>query len=272
VRFPGGAALKTDPEQQRLLKRAEQCVEDGRLDLAAVLWQKVLDEAGDTLMTRDGRVYTSLSEEVERTLAKLPPLALQTYRVSADGEAQAILAAAARIRKRKPCPRLCDASSSARGDDAAYRLACIALDRHDFVGASRLLTRVLENHPDPSIPKADLWLRLAVASARMTDKQTAQQSLEQLATATGPRPTSDIVDLIIQDVQEAALATNVATAAAKDWHMELGNPSHGPHDQPARAATSRTLSELWVQEYPRPGRPEQPEYGLGRHDAGGRGL
>src|SRR5687768_5288747 len=45
--LPGGAALKTDPEQQRLLKRAEQCVEDGRLDLAAVLWQKVLDEAGD---------------------------------------------------------------------------------------------------------------------------------------------------------------------------------------------------------------------------------
>src|SRR5262245_51584434 len=43
--FPGGAALKTDAEQARLLKRAEQCVEDGRLDLAAVLWQKVLDEA-----------------------------------------------------------------------------------------------------------------------------------------------------------------------------------------------------------------------------------
>jgi len=57
--YPGGAALKTDPEQQRLLKRAEQCVADGRLDLAAVLWQKVLDEAGDTLMTRDGRTYTS---------------------------------------------------------------------------------------------------------------------------------------------------------------------------------------------------------------------
>src|SRR4029079_11416100 len=51
-RFPGGAPLKTDPEQQRLLTRAQQCVEDGRLDLAAVLWQKVLDEAGDTLMAQ----------------------------------------------------------------------------------------------------------------------------------------------------------------------------------------------------------------------------
>src|SRR5436189_4535185 len=80
-RFPGGAALKTDPEQQQLLKRAEQCVGDGRLDLAAVLWQKVLDEAGDTLMVQKIvepvgttstplMIYTSLSHQVERTLAK----------------------------------------------------------------------------------------------------------------------------------------------------------------------------------------------------------
>ena len=72
-KFPGGAPLKTDPEQQRLLKRAEICVTDGRYDLATHLWQKVLDEAGDTLMTRDGRFYTSLAEEVERTITSLPP-------------------------------------------------------------------------------------------------------------------------------------------------------------------------------------------------------
>src|SRR5262245_53755977 len=35
-KFPGGAPLKTDPEQQRLLKRAEICVADGRFDLATV--------------------------------------------------------------------------------------------------------------------------------------------------------------------------------------------------------------------------------------------
>src|SRR4029077_15902230 len=29
-RFPGGAALKTDPEQQRLLTRAQPSVDDGR--------------------------------------------------------------------------------------------------------------------------------------------------------------------------------------------------------------------------------------------------
>src|SRR5687768_7935626 len=49
-RFANGAALKTDPELERLLKRAEQFVRDGRFDLATILWQKVLDESGDTLM------------------------------------------------------------------------------------------------------------------------------------------------------------------------------------------------------------------------------
>jgi outer membrane protein assembly factor BamB len=261
--LPGGAALKTDPEQQRLLKRAEQCVEDGRLDLAAVLWQKVLDEAGDTLMVskvleypgsdRKFIMYSSLAEHVERTLSKLPPQALATYRISADGEAQASLAAAEPDREEEALSQVVRRFFlSSHGDDAAYRLACLGLDRHDFVGASRLLTRILENHPDPSIPKAELWLRLAVASSRMSDKVTAQQSLTQLVSATGPRPSSDIIDLVSQDVTDAAQTVSIAsTAAAKDWHMQLGNPLRSGHMvRLPPAATSRTLSELWVQEYP----------------------
>ena len=83
--FSGGAPLKTDPELERLLERAELFVTDRRYDLASVLWQKVLDETGDTLVTRDGRIYRSLSEEVEQTLAKLPPEGLRVYRLTADG-------------------------------------------------------------------------------------------------------------------------------------------------------------------------------------------
>lgn len=274
--LPGGAALKTDPEQQRLLKRAEQCVEDGRLDLAAVLWQRVLDEAGDTLMVskvltypgsdRKFIMYSSLAEHVERTLSKLPPLALATYRINADGEAQAILAAAEPDKEEEALSQIVRRFFlSSHGDDAAYRLACLALDRHDFVGASRLLTRILENHPDPSIPKAEIWLRLAVASSRMSDKQTVQQSLTQLVSATGPRPSSDIIDLVTQNVNDAAQATAFATAAPKDWHMLIGNPQRSGHmvSLPA-AATSRTLSELWVQEYPLAVTGQgNPNYGMG---------
>src|SRR5262245_14687217 len=218
--FPGGAALKTDPEQQRLLRRAEQCVEDGRLDLAAVLWQKVLDEAGDTLMTRDGRTYTSLAEQVELTLAKLPPLALATYRTSADAEAQALLAAAGTTGEEEALAAVVRRYFlSSVGDDAAYKLACLALDRYDFVGASRLLNKILESHPDPSIPRSEILLRLAVASAHMGDRATAETSLTRLESTAGPRPKSEVVDLIVADVRSSASAASGTAAAAKDWRM-----------------------------------------------------
>ncbi len=50
--FPGGAGLKTDPELETFLKRADEFVKDGRYDLATILWQRVLNESGETVMTR----------------------------------------------------------------------------------------------------------------------------------------------------------------------------------------------------------------------------
>ena len=201
--FPGGAALKTDPEQQRLLKRAEQCVADGRLDLAAVLWQKVLDEAGDTLMTRDGRTYTSLAEEVERMLSTADPLALKTYRIAADGEAQAVLAKAAPDKEEEALSivvRRYFLSSS--GDEAAYKLGCYALDRHDFVGASRLFTKILV-HPDPTVPRGEVMLRLAVAAAHVGDGATAKAAIEAIPQMPGPKPTNESIEQVEQDASEA---------------------------------------------------------------------
>lgn len=249
AKFPGGAALKTDPEQQRLLKRADQCVEEGRLDLAVVLWQKVLDEAGDTLMTRDGQTYTSLADEVERTLAALPPLALATYRITADGEAQAILSRATPESEEDALAQVANRFFlSSLGDDAAFRLACLALDRHDFIGASRLLNKILERHPDPSIPRSEVLLRLAVASSRVGDKQGAESSLTSIATVAGPRPERAIIDAVTEQ-----LAASTAVASSDhllDWPMQLGNGARGGSMRPLpSAATERTLTELWTQEY-----------------------
>ncbi len=248
TRFPGGAALKTDPEQQRLLKRADQCVADGRLDLAVVLWQKVLDEAGDTLMTRDGRTYTSLADEIELTLASLPPLALSTYRITADGEAQAILSRATPETEEDALARVANRYFlSSLGDDAAFRLACLALDRHDFVGASRLLNKILERHPDPSVPRAEVLLRLAVASSRVGDKQGAETSLSSIASVAGPRPERSIVDAVTE--QLAATSSSFSSEFSLDWPMLLGSSSRSGAMRPLpSAASERTLTELWVQE------------------------
>ena len=248
--YPGGAALKTDPEQQRLLKRAEQCVADGRLDLAAVLWQKVLDEAGDTLMTRDGRTYTSLAEEVERMLSTADPLALKTYRIAADGEAQAVLAKAAPDKEEEALATVVRRYFlSSSGDEAAYKLGCYALDRHDFVGASRLFAKVLA-HPDPTVPRGEVMLRLAVAAAHVGDGATAKAALEAIPQMPGPKPTNNSIELVDQDATEAAKTSALVSVASQNWHMSLGNPARSGRMKELPAdATSKTLSELWTQEF-----------------------
>src|SRR5690606_23796880 len=122
-------------------------------DLAMVLWQKVLDDSTDTVMTRDAwadqslshkyRKYKSVATEVERTLAALPEAPLKLYRIKADGEAQAILAAAAPDKRETALAEIVRRYFlSSLGDDAALELAALQLDRLDFIGASRLLAKV----------------------------------------------------------------------------------------------------------------------------------
>lgn len=250
--FPGGAPLKTDPEQQRLLKRAEICVADGRLDLATVLWQKVLDEAGDTLMTRDGRFYTSLSEEVERMIVNLPPEALRTYRLQADGQAELIIGKAGPAEEENALAEVVRRYFlSSAGDDAAYKLACVALDRHDFVGASRLLTKIIEQYPDPSMPKSEVLLRLGVASARMGDGPAAKKWLMKSASATGERPRSEVFDMVIADAAQATQQSVAAGTATENWPGLLGGGSRTGHMQPLPSeATARTLTEAFVYQFP----------------------
>lgn len=251
-KFPGGAPLKTDPEQQRLLKRAEICVADGRFDLATVLWQKVLDEAGDTLMTRDGRFYTSLSEEVERAITGLPPEALRTYRLTADGQAELILSKADPAGEEDALNEVVRRYFlSAAGDDAAYKLACLGLDRHDFVGASRLLAKVIEQHPDPSMPQSEVLLRLSVASARMGDKEAAGKWLTKYASATGERPSSEVFELVLDDVKTSTQRAVVSGQATDNWPMLLGSVSRIGHMRTApKEATEKTLTEAWVYQFP----------------------
>lgn len=253
-KFRDPAALKTDPEQQRLLQRAEICVAEKRLDLAAILWQKVLDEAGDTLMTRDGERYTSLAEEVELALIdpSTPPLALATYRITADGEAQAILSRAAPDQQEEALGIVVRRFFlSSHGDEAAYKLACLALDRFDFVGASRLLTKVLERYPNPTVPRGEMLLRLAVASGRMGDRQTAEAALAALNGEPGIKPPSSVIAAVETDIKLASLAASGIASASPDWHLQLGNAArNGAMPALPSEATRRTLTELWVQETP----------------------
>lgn len=237
--FSDGPTLKTDPEAQQLLARAEQFVQEGRFDLATVLWQKVLDDSSDNLVSVDGRVYISLRRQVEARLAELPKPALQTYRVTADGEAQAVLSKFGTDKEEEALSEIVRRFFlSSFGDDAAYKLGCLALDRHDFVGASRMFSKVLEEYPNPTIPKAELALRQAVAAARVGDKDTAKKFLNEIESATGPRPSRTLVSLVTDDIENTA---SLGNSGSLD---NLCSPALSPQ------LTSKTLTSSWTYEFP----------------------
>ncbi len=132
--FAGGAGLKTDPELERLLERAGQFARDGRFDLASTLWQSVLDRSSDMLVTREEWTYEtfqhkyqkfgSVPEEIEHALAGLDADSLKLYRISADGQAQAILAGDDSGDREKALSDVVRRFFlSSLGDDAAFELA-----------------------------------------------------------------------------------------------------------------------------------------------------
>jgi len=132
------------------LKKASRYRDDGNFSFACKLWQLVLENSGDTLYSEDNERYYSLVQEVERILATLPEKGLAAYRVDADAEAKQILA-----RGRGPLDEQALSKVvrsyfvSSVGDDSAFQLACLYMDQHNFIGAERLLRKIIERHPDP---------------------------------------------------------------------------------------------------------------------------
>lgn len=253
--FAGGASLKTDPELQQLLKKADEFASDGRHDLACVLWQRVLDESAGTVMTREEwlvkyrrsyRRYRSVTAEIEQTIAKLPPHGLRIYRLTADGEAQAILASGEGERLEEALAQVTQRYFlSSHGDDAAFKLACLRMDRYDFVGASRLLTKVLEEYPDPTVSREEILLRLAVASARVGDRETAHRTLADLREDRRLVSTR-LVSLVEEDMAREGVETPRLADASDQWPMPYGNPARTGHMKSLPASiTSGTMSELW---------------------------
>jgi outer membrane protein assembly factor BamB len=263
--FPESAALKTDPDMDRLMRRAQDFTDNQRWEVAAALWQEVLDRSGSELTTRsewiakidehDARqwlqTYKSVRNEVETLLAKMPPEGRAEYRKISDVKAQTLIAAAQGEREE---PLLAEAARkffvSSVGDDAAYRLACLLLDRHDFLGAGRLLEKILEVHPDPSMPREELLVRLAVCYARGGDRIRGDLQMEKLKDLAAKRRISvpaDFVSLVADDVAKPHGLPSQSVAGGSNWVMPLGTPARdGSMQALAAGAMDRPLSETWA--------------------------
>ena len=215
-----GAVLKTDPDLEALLDKANRHAGDGNYRVATRLWQAVLERSGDSLYSKDEVNYFSISDQIEQILADLPPEALDIYRVTADASARQILTEAKDPNDLAALMRVAgNFFVSSEGDDAAFRLGCIYLDRHDFSGALRVFQKIVTQHPDPSVSLDEVYARIAICHAFTGNMDLAEASL-----VAGREIGEDSTSV---DAVERSLAsltpTEARSAALEEWSTFHGN-------------------------------------------------
>lgn len=242
------AILKTDPDLESILEKAARFAKDKNWSVATKLWQAVLDRSGDAMYSNDGIIYYSLAEQVERTLAKLPPEALKAYRVRADADAKAILAAAGDGQQAQALGRVVgNYFVSSVGDDAAFQLGCLNLDRYDFVGAVRLFQKLIERYPDSDIPPDQIYLRIALCHAFLGDADASRAAIaaadEILA---GRSTTGSVSPAQLKDSLPKLTIESVSAMTDKAIRMQLaGSRRHGVMPALPDAYMNRDLAAIW---------------------------
>ena len=210
--FLRGADLPTDFEADRLLKRARELLEppEPQYHKAALVLQHLIDNAGNALATEDNLIYHPVRRKAERLLAELPEVGLETYRAEVDGQVQALLGALEHPRDEQALAAVAERYFlSSRGDDAAFVLGCLYLDQHQYLRARRLFLRILRHHPEASVPRGAVLVRLALACHRSGDAEGAREAWAQLQDSRNDRLSPAVVAAVRREVVEGAPKVDV---------------------------------------------------------------
>ena len=240
-----GAGLKTDPDLETLLKKADVFRKDGNFRLATKYWQAVLEKSGDALYSEDNKIYFSLGQQVENIIAKLPKEGLSMYRITADASAQEILAASKNESRVKGLSRVVkEYFVSSYGDDAAFELGNYYLDRFDFIGAIRLHKKIVESYPDPSVKLDQVWLRLALAYAYVGNRKESDAAMAKAKELTDDEENPAFQQIV--KAIESAEAFVKSTSAQKAWMSRLGGSQRSGVMQPFDLKLfDRDLKPIW---------------------------
>lgn len=242
----GQASLKTDPELESILEQAERYKEDAQYDVAAKLWQAVLERSGDALFSEDDQTYYSLSQQVERIIADLPAEGgLDTYRVTADANAKEILAASGDPYDVVALSRIVHHYFlSSLGDDAALSLSSLYMDEYDFVGAYRLLRKIVELYPDPSVSMQEVHSRIALCQSYFGEVEDAKSSIKTAMKSpnTGAERMTQLVAGSIGSIQENRGVAKVPDGVS----MPLGSAArYGVMPSIPRGAFAKDMIPRW---------------------------
>lgn len=176
------AILPVDDDVESTLALARELAEAGREMLAVDLLLPLLEE-GSVLHVRgsDG-TYMAGHEEILRILSGMAPESLAHYRLHADPHLTRMVGDIATQRDeavlREAVYRYFLATG---GDEAAWILSGLYLNRGAYRSAIRLLERLLHLHPDSRIPAERIHMRVAIARAAVGDMEGAEAALGKVS-------------------------------------------------------------------------------------------
>ena len=247
VDIESGGVLQTNPDLESILQQAERIKEDGNYRVAAQLWDAVLKQSGDALYSSDGSTYYSLVQQVEDILANLPPEGLAAYRVLADAEAKEIMAQAKGPNDTEALNQVVrQYFVSSLGDEAAYTLGCIYLDRFDFIGARRLFEKVAIQYPEPTIPMDELYTRIALCQSYLGDVKLATVSLER---AEEFNPNAGKVALVRDSLGKLSVGNN-SNQVASNYIVPMGDEKrYGTMPAVPASMMEQDLVAIWQYYY-----------------------
>jgi outer membrane protein assembly factor BamB len=195
---------------------------------------------------REYMIYRSISSEIERRIAKLPPGDLRMYRQTYDADAKVLLDL-----NGDQMAALEDLVNqyflSTHGDESAYYLAMLWFDQGDYARSARMLQKILTDYPDSNVSPKQLRLRLALTAARMRDLDSAGKYWAEFQELSGGKVPDGIRLIYNQEIAAAARPPVPQGTNAESWLMHLGGASRNK-DMPAlpSSAITEKLSENWI--------------------------
>ena len=142
---PEAASLRGESAQTlKRLAEAEQKVINGKAADGIEDLQRILDEAGDDLVSLDGKHFRAARWFAHGVLAKLPVDALTTYRNRIDEPARKLFEAGRRDRDPAPLWQLLDRYFVSRSsEEASLLLGDLLFERGEFRAAEQVWKRLL---------------------------------------------------------------------------------------------------------------------------------
>ena len=262
---PDGQGLnvpwRVDRSLEQLLRRADDFAADKRFEEAISLWQEALNHADRAASTSTSQTIETLlrdrerkflygtfqpfRREIEARLANLPESGSRLYQLQANTEAKVLLNNADEMSAREIDRDIAQRFFlSDHGDDALWRRAANAFDRHDFVGASRMLDRILHEHPRNSIPRDWLYLRKAIVESRLGELRKAQESwlaFQSLENSQVPMRVRRAVERDLQQSLARADRSGLSETNYRQSTFLLGDTLNG-----------KPVTESWVHSFDQP--------------------